>query len=911
MVNPLINTKLSLPSLRSTLVHRMRLFEKLNQSLTHKLTLISAGAGFGKTTLLSEWAHQIKFPVSWLSLDQQDNDPIRFWTYIVAALQQQQGDTGETTLTMLRSKASLSSEVYHSRSFLIPLINELTQLQANIILVLDDYHLITNPTIHDTLMFLIDHLPAQVHLAIITRVNPPMQLAKLRASAELLELLTDDLRFTDAETTTFLNQSLSNPLTETHIAALQTQTEGWIVGLQLAMLSLQETADPAALIASFRGSQRSILDYLVEEVLEQQPQPIQTFLLRTSILGQMCGSLCEAVVGADVANSFDTLEQLDRRNLFIVSLDSERVWYRYHHLFAEVLRHILQQTEPDSISFYHHRAAQWYEQRGHIADAIQHAINAARTDKGTSDTYLTYAARLIERVIQSYENPPFDTIVLRNALAELPAQLTQTRPWLLVAKAWTAFNSSQFAEAISAIQILERWLYQNPSVPEETDQLWGIVNAMKGAQARQQGDTVASELLLEKALQLLPPDSSWLRLLILLNLSVTYFVADNYKSARRLLPEVSYIGQSKGMADPAIAGLYLQAQFLALRGRISEATALCQQGLELAMERRWLATYAGVLVQVALADLLRQQNQLETAALHLTQSIDRAVQNHQPGLMMGYVSLARVRQAQGDSQSAWTAIYQAERCQIWTWPTILSVEACKVRLELAEGNIDAATAWAERSGLTVEDALHYSTTEPFPLDSELDYLTYARVLLAQGQRQASPHNLQATRHLLNRLFEFAKAGGRTIRVLETFLLQAMVWQAQGDYKQSLEYLVQALQIPGHGRYLRLFLDEGKPMAKLLKLAISEKIYTSKISRLLNLFGLEENASNQLLIEPLSKRELDVIHYLAAGMTNQTIANQLHVSLAAVKWHAHNIYGKLEVNNRTQAVIKARKLGILS
>ncbi len=901
MVSGLLVTKLHLPSTRSPLVQRNRLLEKLNPGLSRKLLLISAAAGFGKTTLLSVWAEQTKVPVSWLSLDPRDNDPTRFWTYFVTALQQSKREIGESTLAMLRSaensSASLSPDRPSFEAFLTPLINEFAQLQTPLILVLDDYHVITTTSIHNALNFVLEYLPNQVHLAIATRIHPPLSLAKLRVRAQLTELGADDLRFTEEEVALFLHQSLSEPLTESQISTLQTKTEGWVAGLQLATLSLQSTANSASLIDSFKGNQPHILDYLAEEVLEYQSQPIQTFLLRTCILEQMCSSLCEAVVGEETINGAAILEQLERLNLFLVPLD--QIWYRYHHLFAESLRHILQHTEPDRISAYHQRAAQWYEQQGLIAEAIQHA---------TSAQLFEYAAQLIEQEIQTSENPRFDVIVLRHALDKLPARLIDCRPWLLVAKAWVGFTSSQFTEAIDAIQMLEQYLNENSSKTENADRLWGLIIALKGMQARHQGNTAASIEYMEEALKLLPQDNSWLRSLILLNLGVTYFVADNYNAAKQLLPEVSRIGQARGTADPAIAGLYLQAQFLALRGQLNKATSLCQQGLELATERHWLATYAGVLVEVALADLLREQNQLDIAAAHLIQSIDRAIQNRQPGLMMGYITLARVRQAQGDFQAAWSAIQAAERCQPWLWSTILSVEACKARLYLAEGNLEGAIAWAENRGLSIEDELHYSVTDQFPRASELDYLTYARVLLAQGRSQEA---LQ----LLTRLQEFAHAGGRTIRVMEASLLQALVLLAQGDLECSLDALNQALQIPHQGDYIRLFLDEGKPMAALLQTAVSKKIHPDEAKRLLKIFNSvpEKPGITHLsdaLIEPLSDRELEVLQYLATGMSNQAIADQLFVSLAAIKWHARNIYGKLEVNNRTQAVVRARELGVL-
>jgi LuxR family maltose regulon positive regulatory protein len=622
---------------------------------------------------------------------------------------------GESTLAMLRSPDPIPFEL-----FLVPLLNELAQLQTHWVLVLDDYHLIAATSIHESITFFLEHLPTQVHLAIATRTDPPLPLARWRVRAQLTELLAADLRFTEAEATAFVNQSLSLPLSPTQITTLQTKTEGWIAGLQLAVLSLQKAPTPTTLIESFQGSQRYILDYLVEEVLERQPKPLQSFLLQTSILERMCGSLCEAVLGDDTLQGVQTLEQLERKNLFVVPLDSHRTWYRYHHLFAELLRHTLHRVEPERVWEYHHRAAQWYEQQGYIAEAIGHAI-AARA--------FEYVVSLIEQEIQTNENPRFDVIALRHVLTELPTELIYSRPWLLVAKAWVGFTSSQFADAIAAIQTLEQLLNQNNPVTENTDQLWGLIIALKGMQARQQGNAVESVAFMEKALQLLPQDNSWLRSMILLNLGVTYFVADNYESAKQLLPEVSRIGQVRGIADPAIAGLYLQAQFLALRGRLQEAIALCQQGLNLATQRRWLATYAGVLVQVALADLLREQNDLEVAAQHLNESIDRAIQNQQPGLMMGYITLARVRQAQGNWQAAWDAIHTAKQCQPWLWSTILSVEACQVRLHLAQGNLEAAMASVQTRNLGVEDELCYSSTQQHPFGCELDYLTFARVLI--------------------------------------------------------------------------------------------------------------------------------------------------------------------------------------
>ncbi len=866
---------------------RESLIARLNQGIDHRLVLISAPAGFGKTTLLSEWQQQTTLQVSWLSLDRSDNDSTRFWTYVIAALQKVFPNLGASTLALLHSLDKLSFE-----AFLIPLINEMTELADEAMLILDDYHVITDRSIHDGLAFLIDHLPPQLHIVIASRVDPPLPLPRLRVRNRLFELRSTDLSFTQTEAVSLLTNITKLPLSEAQAATIQAQTEGWAAGLQLAALSLRYTDNPETFVASLKGTQRHILDYLAEEVLEQQPPHLQTFLLRTSVLDRVCGSLAEAVVDETTMNGAETLEQLERRNLFIVPLDPDRTWYRYHHLFQEVLRHFLDRAEPNQITEYHRRAARWFYQNESVTEALQHSVMAEDSDWTTD---------LIEQEAQ-LPNPRIEPPAVLAALEALPSQMVWSRPWLLLANAWALYSSSQFQAAAFAVQTIEQLLQQQHTLFVNSEKLRGLVTAFKGMQARHQGATAEATTLMEQALQQLPQDDSWLRSMILLNLGVTYFVADNFIAAQRLLPEVARIGQARGLADPAIAGLYLQAQFLALRGRIDEAIALCQQGLELAKNRGWLATYAGVLVQVALADLLREQNQLEAAAQHLVESLDRGIQNRQPGIMMGYITLARVRQAQGDSQAAQAAIRAAKQCQTWLWATMLSVSACQARLDLAQGNLDDAVRWAEASGLDVEDELRYSFTNQHPCGSELDYLTLARVLIACGR-----NSLELAMRLLTRLYDFTKADGRTARMMEVLMLQALVWQARGDRDRALEPLQRSLDLPRTGDYIRLFIDEGKPMLNLLRAAASKNIHAAFVNRLIDAFGQPEK---QLLIEPLSDRELEVLSYLAQGLSDQAIADRLYLSLAAVKWHDRNLYGKLNVNNRTQAVARARDLGIL-
>lgn len=895
MINTLLSTKFYIPSVRSSVVKRARLIEKLNNGIGCKLTLISAPAGFGKTTLLSEWIHQTKKSICWLSLDEGDNDLKRFFTYFIAALQQTHKNI-EFSTSMLDSIQFTNCE-----SFLIPLINEIAKLKQDILLVLDDYHLITNKQIHSSLTFLLEHLPPQLHLIIASRVEPPLPLARLRASNQLIEIRGTDLHFSDTETALFFNQVMKLSLTSEQIEEIHARTEGWISGLQLAALSMRDADDISKFIESFKGTQRSILDYLVEEVLERQPQLIQSFLLKTSILEQMCDTLVEAVLGSEInVDETSILEYLENCNLFIVPLDGTRQWYRYHHLFRELLYHLLKRREPQSVLEYHRRAAEWYDLHFLAPQAIEHAIACQE---------FLLAADLIEKEIQSSNNPRFEAAKLQTWLNALPHEMVWTRPWLLLSYMWALYSLGQFVSAAVAFQSIELLLKQQHEAKNEI--LWGLVTAFKGVLARATGEVRQSSALIEQGLQQLPKNDSWLRAMVLLNLGVTYFVADNFAAASQLLPQVTKIGQALSIPDPAIAPLYLQAQFLAQRGQMELAMHYCQQGVDLAQKRDWLSTYAGVLVKVAYAELLREQNQLETAAQHLAQSIERGILAQQPGLMMAYITLARVQQAQGNSKAAWESISCAEQCQTWMWPTILSIGAMKVRLNLAQGNLDEAIAWASNSGLSVDGELRYSFTDLAPCGSELDYLTKARVLLARGRMEKQEPYLDDAMRLLNRLYNFATSGGRTARVIEILILQALVWQARADIKKALNVLETAINIPHQGKYIRIFLDEGEPIVELLRYAASTHI-NPKYTSLLTACGLgdEKSAVIEPLIEPLSERELEVLYYLATGLSNQAIAEKLFVSLAAVKWHARNIYGKLNASNRTEAVHLARKLEIL-
>ncbi len=910
MDTPLLQTKLYIPAtrpdpatrLRTSLVPRPRLMERLNEGLPGRLTLICAPAGFGKTTLVSSWLEHVDLPAAWLSLDEDDNDLARFLTYFIAALQTIRPEVGTDVLALLQS-----SPLPHSHTLLTLLINELTAISERFILVLDDYHTLETETIDQALTFFLDHMPPAMHLVLTSRVDPNLPLSRLRASGQLNELRSADLRFTPAESARFLEQMTGLSLTAAEVAALDRRTEGWIAGLQMAALSLRqrETVAVTQFIEDFSGSHHYIMDYLVDEVLQQQPAEVQTFLLHTSILDRLCGPLCEAIlrggevpgggrdfapppVAPDAPRAQELLAYLEHANLFINPLDDQRRWYRYHPLFAELLRQRLQQAYPDRVAALHLSASQWYEQAGLTGPAVRHALAAQAFGR---------AATLVEQVapamIERSELPR-----LLTWLETLPEEEVQARPLLALHYGWVLFLSGQNKQAAARLEAVEAMLEADAA--KQTPEVQAHIAAIRAYLARLAGDFASTIALSRQALTHLPEQDALLRGMVTFNLAIAHYFQGEFEPAYQLLTGIIATGQTAQRVSSTLSAIYLNTQLLRARGALGQALQLCQEGLELVARRGWQHFPAVGFVYVAFGDLLRERNELSTAAEYLEKGIELGQAGGHPRiLIIGHVWLAWLRQTKGDVTGSQETIraalqidQQYEGSRFWPLPQAACYQA---RLWIAQGDLAAANLWAQASGLTPADS-------PITYHYEVEYLTLARLLIAQG-------NLEAAEGLLFRLHRGAAAAERNGSLIEILILQAITFAAQDHGEEALPALEQALGLAESEGFVRIFLDEGAPMAELLRQAVAQDLHTSYALGLLEALG-EAVTAPQPLVEPLSERELEVLRRVAAGYSNQEIAQELVVAVSTVKKHINNIYGKLEVGSRTQAVARARELGLL-
>jgi len=917
---PLLATKLYPPRRRANWVSRPRLVARLNQDFSQrKLTLITAPTGFGKTTLVSEWLTEKDeggrqkdetgevttfhpssffphpFKTAWLSLDKEDNDPARFLSYLAAALQ---------TVYPALGQSSFAAPSLPLETALITLVNEIAALPETVALVLDDYHLIETEIIHQGLTFLLDHLPAQLHLVILSRTTPPLPLGHLRARGQLLELQAADLRFTSAEAAEFLNHVMGLSLAAADIETLEARTEGWIAGLQLAALSLQGLAPPdiSGFLASFSGSHRYIADYLVEEVLQRQPEAIQDFLLQTSILDRLCGPLCDAMLGKDEGGrmkdeknkffilhpSSFILEQLEQANLFITPLDDERRWYRYHHLFGDLLRNLLQKKVGQAgVAALHRRAAEWFEGHGLPAEAVSHALAAADAPR---------AARLVEQHARSLLSRSEMTTLL-SWLQALPAELIRSQAQLSLFQAWASALTGQ-------LDVVETYLQGAEGHPGETA-------AIRGSVAYFRRDMPQAIGLYRQAFDLLPADNSFLRGAVALSLGVAYSWTGQVAQAGEALTQARTISQASGNWHVALTATWNLAQLEIEQGHLRQAADLCRQALELPAST--LPAAGGA--YVCLGSLLYEQNELESAVTQVEKGIELGEQGADLAIVaLGYLTLARIRLAQADPSGALEAAQQAEQLarrynsRYWT----AQATAYQARVWLAEGQLEAALRWAERSGLSPQNPVSYL--------AEIEYLTLARLLLAQKKETEAVE-------LLERIRQAAEASGRTGRVIETLILLSLAHEASIDTEQAVTSLDQALALAEPEGYNRIFLDEGPPMVELLKrmkaegrearlkgyiekLLLAHKKDEEKSFHPSSSPGASHSAVLHPLIEPLSERELELLGLITAGLSNSEIAEKLVVTVGTVKWHLNNIYGKLGVRSRTQATARARELGLL-
>ena len=902
MSTPILATKLYVPPPRPRVVLRPRLIEHLNESLHRRLTLISAPAGFGKTTLVSEWVAGCERPAAWLSLDEGDNDPTRFLAYLVAALQTIAPNIGEGVLDALQSPQPPPAE-----SILTPLLNEINTVPDDFVLVLDDYHVVDARPVDNALTFLLDHLPPRMHLVIATREAPQLPLARLRARGQLGELRAADLRFTPDEAAEFLEGVMGLDLSAEDIAALETRTEGWIAGLQLAALSMRGREDVPGFIRAFAGDNRYIVDYLVEEVLQRQPERVRSFLLQTSILDRLCGPLCDAVTDQQEGNA--RLETLERGNFFVVPLDDKRHWYRYHHLFAEVLSAHLMAEQPGQVSTLHRSASEWYEENGLPADAIRHALAAEDFERVASLVELA----ALEMLGSGQEETLFGW------LEALPDELVRFRPVLSVYYAFASLGHI-------GLEAAERWLDTTADTSEQpassgemvvVDEdgyrsLPGTIAVARAYIAGARGDVRGTVKHARRAVDLLPEDAHLWRGAAAALLGIAYWTSGDLEAAHRSFIDGMAHQQMTGHIRFQIVGTYILADIRIAQGRLHEAVRTYERSLRLATEHGE-PVWGTADLYVGLGELHRERGDLEAATELLMRSKELGEHFGLPETRYRwYVAMARIKEAQGDLDGALDLLDEAERQYVENPdPDVRPIAALKTRVWVRQGRLTEALGWARERGLSAHDDLSYLR--------EFEHITLARVLIARSRSEREYRSIHEAMGLLERLLQAAE-GERTGSIIEILVLQALAHEARGDITRALVSLEPALSLAEPEGYVRIFLDEGLPMARLLYEALSQGVESDYIRRLLAAFPVaesEQTASSPMrgskseLVEPLSERELEVLQLIAEGLTNQEVATRLYLSLHTVKVHARNIFTKLAVKNRAQAVARGRALGILS
>jgi len=907
-VGPLLETKFYVPKLRRGEVARQRLVERVSRGVESKLTLISAPAGFGKTTLLAEWlaaAPAGRPSVAWLSLDQADNHPGSFWTYLITALRRVAPGIGASALALLQEPQPPPIE-----TVLAPLLNELGAESKDIVLVLDDEHMVDAHDIHAGVAFLLERLPPRTHLVIATRADPALPLARLRGRGELVEIRATDLRFTPDEAATYLNDVMGLELTARDIAALEGRTEGWIAALQLAALSIQGRNDITGFIAGFAGDDRYIVDYLVEEVLQRQPERVRGFLLETSILSRLNGALCDAVTGQDGGTA--TLEALDRGNLFLVPLDDRRRWYRYHQLFADVLRAHLLDERSDDVPALHRRASEWYETNAERFEAVRHALAGADFER---------AASLVELSVPAMRQARQETAVL-GWLRALPDTVVDQRPLLSVAYAWALLATGELKGVERHLDVAERWLTTTDGVPGEPGAgppgmvvvdrnefrfLPALIAIYRAVLAQIRGDVSDTVRLAREALDLAPEDNDLLRGAAGALLGLASWASGDLEAASLTYADGMTRVQRAGNLSDAIGAAIALADIRITQGRLREATQAYEHALQLSTDHGEPVLRGTADLYVGLGDLCRERGDLLSATLHLQKS--KELGDHAGFPQNRYrwsVAMARIRQAQGDLADASDLLREAERLHVNDYyPDVRPVAALAARLRVAQGRMAEALGWASERRLSPDDDLDYLR--------EFEHITLARVLLARSDRDHGDDLRRAAVELLGRLLRVADEGQRTGNVIEILVLQALAHQMQDDVPAALVPLGRAMTLAEPEDYVRMFVDEGRPMAALLEAAGNHGIVVDYARRLQAAIGLARDGTRvkQALVEPLSDRELDVLRLLGTDLDGPDIARELVVSLHTVRSHTKSIYAKLGVNNRRAAVRRAEELDLLS
>ncbi len=914
--DPLIRTKLHLPFTRQELVPRPRLQVQIAIGLHGPLTLVTAPAGFGKTTLVAAGVAESQMRVAWLSLDRDDNQTERFLHYLVAALREANPEIGGEAGQLLAAARQAPAE-----AILISLINDLDTANEEIVLVLDDYHLISSQAVHEAVTFMLEHCPKTFHMVIATRSDPLLPLTRLRGRGQTIELRATDLSFTAQESAQFLNEVMCLGLDAKAVAVLKDRTEGWIAGLQMAALSMRDRKDVSGFIEGFSGTNRYIMDYLLEEVLASQPPEIQHFLLYTSILERLAVPLCSAVLANDeweskqdgdrairspspsLGQSASTLDYLEKANLFLVPLDDERIWYRYHHLFASLLRTHLQKLLGErGVAKLHIRASEWLAKNGSVLEAINQAslaLDDERVERLIEQSYM----EIVRRGEQSS---------MRYWAGKLTKELVYRRPWLCI---YEAHSRAWFGELDEADQLLEaaEMLIRSEISAPDARAMQGHFSYVKSRVTAMQGDIRRAIELCLAARDDIPASNLSLQFNTRVTLGYEYFLIGDYANASLVLNEAIRTGIAAGALIYTVASYCFMARLYAVQGLLHKSYDTYQLAVKLILESSEEHRDARALVDVGLANVFFERNDLNAALLHLQNGLALLhLWGKADDLILAYTTLARIHLAQANQLGAQEAVEKAAQA-IQTSGVFSearqAVEIAQVKLWLAQGDVAAANRWAASQEIRLTSVI------PFKFENEVANIGLARVLIAQNR-------LDDAIDLLSHLEEAAQSAGRMGRLVEILILKSLALQKMGDTAQAVASLAGCLSLAEPEGYVRIFVDEGRPVQLLLTRWLSHADRGALRDFALHLLSQFEVELRQAtpegakafpttsLVEPLTARELEVLQLICAGDANQAIADKLFITLSAVKKHTGNIFGKLEVTSRGQAMVRARQLGLV-
>lgn len=888
MLRTLVQTKLYIPPLRPNLVPRPHLFDKLNAGLSGKLTLVSAPAGFGKSTLLSHWISQSEINFCWVTLEENDNDIIRFLAYFIAALQTIDVAVGDQLLSLFHS-----SQQEQVEAVLVPLINQVAQTKNRFALVLDDYHLIESQDIHQGLSFWLEHQPPTMHLVIAGRSDPPLPLAKMRARREMTEIRESDLRFSIDESDNLLNQFLGLNLSREDIKAMVNRTEGWIAGLQLASIALQGKKDMSGYIQGFTGSQEYIADYLSDEVMNHQSKQVQEFLLKTSILEHLSSQLCDAVT--EQKDSQQILQQLRSSNLFLTPLDDQGQWFRYHQLFADLLHQRLLESHADEVPHLYLKASRWFEEKDLLAEAIEYALRGSYFDRAIA--LLESAA---EETIKSSEIATF-----MRWIEKIPEDLVRSSVTLSIYYAWALLIRN------GRPQVAESYL---ESIVLQDSQVISRLMAVKSMLSMYQRQYPTAVSLASQALEELPEDDILFRELAAWNLSAALFMSGDKEGGEAILEEVAEVSRLSGNLLVAVIALCRLALARMQQGELHKPKELFQQALEIATDDQCNMLPVACEALIGLGTIHWELNELDLAHEYLLEGIELSKKWRQQSAIIGYVTLAHLNQSQGDVTLAGQMMEKAKSLASGTIATEADdryVALQQAHLWLRQEDLPAARRWAHECGFdddTYRRELQTSDNIGAHLIRHYELIVLARILIA-GKRLAE------ALELVDRIFPFMEKMGILEKMVEIHILKAIIYRGLVKSNRANSSLATAVSLAKPEGHIRPFLEEGSVLVQILKSVAAQGVETEFIHDILSASIESPSASfNQKkrleLVESLSDRELEVLQLLATDLTVPEIANKMYLAVSTVRSHVKNIYGKLNVHSRFEAVIKGQELGLL-